>query len=513
MAKRREDRAKGKKTVEVSECDLDEGFVIPVKSVRDFTWENIRTSLSRSRYLQALVSFVLLGAILRFYNLGFNSLWLDEATTYYQSLKPFFAIWQTMAAGDFNPPLFYWIEHVMLMAGHSEFILRFMPAVLGTLFIPLMYYVGKEFMDRNTGIVAAAAAAFSPFLIYYSQEARAYALMLFFIALALVFYFKALKTGKAREWGFFGLFAALAFWSHFYVFVFIASLVLYALVLQLKDIRDIRQNLGKVGAILASVAVFTLVALPLIIMAIQLFFKQTAATPNFGVFGFDIIYQVLLLCSGSNIFILILFAALFLIGILHLYLRDRKQSIFLVSILLLIMVATYIMSYKMPMEPRHLIFIIIPFYLGIASSWGMFCRLWDGKMVVYLLMAALIIVNVPTITELYSGYTKDDWRGVSAGMQNLTKSGDKVVLIPGYLNQPFNYYYSNATDNTIELYANTVKDLDAIKADQQNSTIFYIVTSDIYAVDPRGDEVAWLQNNTKSSGRDGGIVVFISPSP
>jgi len=143
----------------------------------------------------------------------------------------------------------------------------------------------------------------------------------------------------------------------------------------------------------------------------------------------------------------------------------------------------------------------------------MLCRLWDGKMVVYLLMAALIIVNVPTITELYSGYTKDDWRGVSAGLQNLTKNGDKVVLVPGYLNQPLNFYYSNASDNTIELYASTVKELDAIKADQQNSTIFYIVTSDIYAVDPRGDEVAWLQNNTKSTGRDGGIVVFISPSP
>jgi len=162
------------------------------------------------------------------------------------------------------------------------------------------------------------------------------------------------------------------------------------------------------------------------------------------------------------------------------------------------------------MEPRHLIFVIIPFYLGIAASYGMLCRIWEGKGVVYLLMAVLIIVNVPMIAEYYSGYTKDDWRGFTGQIQNITHPGDKIVFVPGYMSQPFDYYYSNATGNTIELPAYTVKDLEAINAGRQNSTVFYVVTGDIFAVNPNGDEVAWLQNNTRMAGRDGGIVLFVS---
>ena len=58
---------------------------------------------------------ITIGALLRLYNLGFNSLWLDEATTYTISSQSFFGIWQSMVNGEFNPPLFYWIEHLFYL--------------------------------------------------------------------------------------------------------------------------------------------------------------------------------------------------------------------------------------------------------------------------------------------------------------------------------------------------------------------------------------------------------------
>ena len=54
-----------------------------------------------------------------------------------------------MASGDFNPPLFYWIEHIMLMLGNNEVILRFIPALCGVLTIPVMYCVGKDPTGRR----------------------------------------------------------------------------------------------------------------------------------------------------------------------------------------------------------------------------------------------------------------------------------------------------------------------------------------------------------------------------
>ena len=223
------DRGKEKKTRADRECNLDGEYTNPVRSFRDLTIGNIKEGIFHSRYLQLLLSLTLIGAILRFYNLGYNSLWLDEASTLNFAVKSIPDIWQATTAGEFNPPLFYWIEHIMLLFGNSEVVLRFIPALLGVLTIPLIYLVGKEFMDRNIGIIAAAAFAFSPFLLFYSQEARAYSMMLFFVTFSMVFYFRALKNNDIRDWALFGILSALAFWSHFYALVIIGALVLYAL--------------------------------------------------------------------------------------------------------------------------------------------------------------------------------------------------------------------------------------------------------------------------------------------
>jgi len=60
--------------------------------------------------------------------------------------------------------------------------------------IPLIYFAGKEFMDRNVGMLSIAAYAFLPFLIFYSQEALAYSMILCFVAFVMIFSFRALKT-------------------------------------------------------------------------------------------------------------------------------------------------------------------------------------------------------------------------------------------------------------------------------------------------------------------------------
>jgi uncharacterized membrane protein len=89
--------------------------------------------------------------------------------------------------------------------------LRIIPAILGILTIPLFYLVGKELLDRNVGILAAALLAFSSFHIYYSQEARAYSAMLFFVSLSILFFLNAIQKNDIKNWILFGLFSAIAF--------------------------------------------------------------------------------------------------------------------------------------------------------------------------------------------------------------------------------------------------------------------------------------------------------------
>jgi mannosyltransferase len=507
MAKKREDRENRKRSTGDEICDLDNGFLSPCLSLRDVSVENIKNTLVNSRYTQILLCITAIGIFLRFYHLGFNSLWLDEASTYTFATMSLSGIWQATTGGEFNPPLFYWMEHVMLALGNNETILRFIPAVLGSLTVPLVYIVGKEFVDRNVGIIAATACAFSPFLIYYSQEARAYSVVLFFIVFSMVFFLRALKTDDTMDWVLFGILSSLAFWSHFYAMVIIGALVLYALSVKFPAMR---KDIGSIKPMIIAGAVFAVICLPLILVTIQLFAKRTASTPTFGIQGFGIIIETFRQISGFSDLAMILLLILFIIGICQAFLMDKNKGLFLVSLTVLTFAISYFLSYKIPMEPRYLIFLAPVFFIGVALSYKPVWNVYRNPAVVYGLMVLVVILGAPVLVNMYSGYTKDDWRGFSGQVQQATHPGDLVVLIPGYLYQPFDYYYSNASDQTIEYGANSAPELDAIAARKTNNSIYYILTGDIMSADPNGGAIAWLNNNTRPYGPESSIALRVS---
>src|SRR5271157_198461 len=506
MAKKKEGREAGKKQGFTGECDLDGGFVSPIKTVHDITLKNIQSLVTASRYIQTLIVLAVIGIFLRFYNLGFNSLWLDEASTYSISVRSFADIWQVTASGEFNPPLFYWVEHVMLMLGNNEIILRFIPALLGVLTIPLFYLIGKEYLDRNVGLIAAAACAVSPFLIYYSQEARAYMMMLFFVALATIFFLNAMKSGSLTHWILFGIFSALAFWSHFYAFVMIAALVLYALI---EWAPRIRTELANLKMLVAGVGVFVLLSLPLIIVTLQLFVLRTSSAPTYGVQGLGIITETFSQVSGMNDIAMYMLVALFIVGIIQAFSIGKNKGIFLVLITVLTFVISYILSFKMPMLPRYLIFLSIVFFLGIAVSYRLVNSLWNSKAVVYGFVIVLFVISAPVLAGYYSGYSKEDWRGFSAALEQKTVPGDIVVSVPGYISQPLDYYYSSTKVQAKEYGATTAADLEKISSESGNSTIYFVVTGDINAADPNGDAVMWLKNNTQLVGTDATQTIYL----
>jgi mannosyltransferase len=505
MVKKKKDGEAGKKQKCSPDCDLDGGYCNPIKTLQDISVENFKSILINSRYAQILLSLTIFGALLRFYNLGYNSIWLDEAVTYETSVKSFGEIWTIISSGDFNPPLFYWMEHIMLFFGNNEFILRIIPAVLGVLTIPLFYLIGKELLDRNVGILTAALLAFSSFHIYYSQEARAYSAMLFFASLSILFFLKAIKENDTKNWVLFGLFSAVAFWLHFYVIVLIASLILYTLIFQLSRYRE---SLITIKPLAAGAITFLVLCFPIIILTIQRFATRTESAPTFGAQGFEIIFETFRQMSTFGDIGFFVLVGLFILGLVQLFVIEKKKGLLLLTILLFTFLISYLISFKMPMMPRHLIFLLIIFFMGIALSYRFFYTIFRHPGTVYILMAILIIINIPVLANYYSGYSKEDWRGFSGNMQNMTQVGDKIVLVPSYMSIPFNYYYSNTTDKTFEYGATTVQDLNNISSQRENETIFFVVTNDIIAVNPKGDEIAWLKENTKFLSQNTGIYLF-----
>ena len=305
----------------------------------------------------------------------------------------------------------------------------------------------------------------------------------------------------------FGLFSAISFWLHFYAIVLFASLILFTLLVQLSVYRV---NVAMIKPVLAGIITFVVLCFPLIIVTIQRFATRTESAPTFGVQGFAIILETFRQMSTFGDWGFLILMSLFIIGLIQYFLIEKNKSLLLLIILLLTFFISFILSFKMPMMPRHLIFLLIIFVMGIGLSYRVFCSIFWHKGTVYTLMAILIVINMPVLVNYYSTYSKEDWRGFSDQIRNATRAGDTVVLVPSYMTIPFDYYYSNRTDNTFEYGASTVQDLNNISAKRANGTLFFVVTSDILALNPKGDEIAWLKENANFSGQNTGIFLFTS---
>lgn len=514
MVKKSSRKTQGKKTEIVSSkvtrsrsSDLDDGYCAGISSFRDINLGSVKEIIEKSRYTQILVILTVIGLFLRFYHIDFNSIWLDEAATYLFSLHPFAEYWNLISqGGEVHPPLFYWLEYFMLFFGNNEFYLRFIPALVGVVSIPLMYVLGKEILDRNVGIIAAALLTFSAFHIMYSQEARMYSLLLFFFILSFILYLRAMRTNSLQAWALFGIISALAFWTHFIAIVFTGILFASALAVNIKQIRE---NIHTIRPILIACILFILLSSPLIVIGLRLFSIRTASAPTWGLQGTDLIFNTISQFSGYNTILITIFLLLWIVGIIQIFREKKWISLLIIVLFLVSFFISYLLSYRMPMSPRYLIYLLPLFLVGIASAYKPIFNAFTTREVVYLFLIAMVVLNVPSLWNYYQGYSKDDWRGVSQRVSGLLKPGDVIVLVPAYNNGPFDYYYQNASYGTLELGASNAGDLERIYSTKPDGRILYVVTNDISAADPTGGSIAWLREHAKSVEAYQGIFLLM----
>ncbi|HJQ40625.1 MAG TPA: hypothetical protein VKB93_26065 [Thermoanaerobaculia bacterium] len=131
--------------------------------------------------LAALLVIIAVAAFLRFDHLGEPSYWLDEVlsdrlTT--NALQQPFWKWLTGFENE-HGPLSFAVQFATRIAGRDEFAGRLAAALLGLGCIPLAWLATRS-------LPATALLALSPLHVYYSREARPYALLLFLTAALIV---------------------------------------------------------------------------------------------------------------------------------------------------------------------------------------------------------------------------------------------------------------------------------------------------------------------------------------
>ncbi len=153
--------------------------------------------------LLALGGLVAVAATVRFSSLGLQSYHHDEVITAIRVIPGSFGeMLHEVKASESNPPLYYvlawgWAK----VFGTGEVGLRSLSALFGAAAVPVGYLIGRELASRRAGLILAALLAVNPMLIWYSQEARSYSLLVFFGALSLLFFVRALDAASGERPG------------------------------------------------------------------------------------------------------------------------------------------------------------------------------------------------------------------------------------------------------------------------------------------------------------------------
>jgi mannosyltransferase len=191
----------------------------------------------RARSGVVLAALTALAAILRFSTLNVQSFWFDEAVTVRLLRGSFGHMLSSIGGSESTPPLYYAVAWVWSRVfGHGEVGLRSLSALAGTLFIPVAYAAGKELASRRVALAIAALAAFNPLLIWYSQEARPYSLLVLFAGISFWLFARLLREQSDRTLVLWTLASALAIATHYFAAFVVAPEAAW-LILRARDRR------------------------------------------------------------------------------------------------------------------------------------------------------------------------------------------------------------------------------------------------------------------------------------
>ncbi len=185
-----------------------------------------------------LPAILILGVAIRFIGIGRESLWFDELYNIWANKLPFGdMLREQIAAG--HPPLYYLAVRAWYAFGTGEEWVRSFSAVAGIFTLVFVFLAGRDLFSRRIGLWAAAFAAVSPLLVWYSRANTFYAFMIALTALSFWLLIRASLQGGWGNWALYTIAASGVLFSYFYGAVLVGAGWLFFLLIGQRDRRAI----------------------------------------------------------------------------------------------------------------------------------------------------------------------------------------------------------------------------------------------------------------------------------
>jgi 4-amino-4-deoxy-L-arabinose transferase-like glycosyltransferase len=403
-----------------------------------------------------LAAFVI-GAWLRFYNLGALEMSADEGASWGAASAPNIADVMTRQA-QLNPgklPIHDLLLHAWIaIFGASLPAMRALSALLGTLTILLVYFVAIEIFQTHESeseslpaddirqIAAFSALLFAVNLIAvkYAREARMYPVMLAAVVTQVGIFLRSLRRGGIANWVALAILTAFAVGANF-------SVVLVPATEGLWLIRVLARAGWKASDVRARRAWFAMFALgaggcvlaPILLSS----FRATAVSTTGGIISWikppPFYAPVALFNKATGTFAFPLLALLAIWGSIQGWRAGARDAIAF-SILwmwappILMMVASYTLT-PIFIE-RYALSCFVPFF--ILAGLGILELLWPRYRI-----AALAIVVASSLGHFYSYQHKfhdAQYREAIAAADAALKPGETMTVVPSYAIEVLRYY-------------------------------------------------------------------------
>lgn len=386
-----------------------------------------------------ILMIILLAAALRLFHLGGQSLWRTEAWNYVYASVPFTNSLKMLVADNVSPSPDLLILRLYLTMGKSEIIVRFPSVILGILSVAAIYRLGRLVKNHRLGLLSALLLTLNPFHLWYSQEARMYAMVIFFTLGSTYFFLRAVEEDTWKLWAGLVFSSMLAYCTHY----FALQLALVQFVFILCRFRMMHRVFRK--WVICQVLAF----LPLIPWLIAYFSQDVVYLGVGWISRPDLLAPLQTLWTFSSndegslttaaIIGLLPFSFVLLRGLLSSEPVHHDHKLFLALWLWIPIVATWLVSQRRPIYLHRYLSITLPAYL-ILLAYGITSI--SNRIVKWGLTFVLMAMMISSVVKIYfdPAFFKEDWRGVLTYIESRSEANDLIVLRRSEIVAPVVYY-------------------------------------------------------------------------
>ncbi|HZW02538.1 MAG TPA: glycosyltransferase family 39 protein, partial [Anaerolineaceae bacterium] len=397
----------------------------------------------------------LLGLMLRLYQLGADSFWIDEIGVATAAQMPTVGEMLRIAHDHVMAmPLDYFVAWLFARLDTGEFWLRIPSALWGSFLIPIAFLLFRRLTNYRIALLTCLLLALSPLHIQYSQELRFYAALTFFYLLSTWLLVRSIENPVPLNWAMFTLVTVIGIFFHVYILLSIVNGGIWLWITHCSD----REIIQKRKYYLRSVAILLITFLVALFAFGRLYahvvpfllnepsFLSVLGT-GLGWIPFSLSDSILPWVFGG---LCMIFGLAGVAGYLVKNPAGRVSALTYAVVAQVVIISLLNLANHYFIAPRQFLF-LAPFMLFFAASGihrfvshvSQKCSESGAALLSISTIAVLLLASAPALANYYRGH-KGMAREICQALDQVWQPGAVVLVIPDFEVSNYRYYSSKS---------------------------------------------------------------------